>query len=167
MLRRQADRAIRRLGKRVGTAVAMTIEIPEHLAVLREPLAAGRVQDAIAVLERPEYEHDAIATLVRAECLAFDQRHEEAIALYERAAALAPEQRPKTVVGKVHALLALDRAAEAVAELDAARDVVDVELVELRGLVLARLGLPDDAERELGRVVAASGSRSDLRLGRR
>ena len=167
LLRREADRALRRVGKQVGTAVAMTIDIPDHLAALREPLAAGRVQDAIAMLERPEYGHDAVATLVHAECLAFEQRHEEAIAQYERAAALAPEQRQKAVVGKVHALLSLDRAAEALAELDAARDLVDVELVELRGLALQRLGLPDDAESELGRVVAASGSRSDRRLGRR
>lgn len=167
LLRREADRSIKRTAEQTGTARVMEVEVPAHLEQLRDALVSGRVQDAIPVLERPEYDDDAVAKLVHAECLAFDQRFEEALAMYDRAAALSLEQRPKAVIGKVHALLSLDRAVEALAELDGARDIVDVELVELRGLVLRRIGLEGDAERELGRVVAASGGRSDLRVGRR
>jgi tetratricopeptide (TPR) repeat protein len=166
LLRREADRAMGRVRKDVGTQPKIEIDLPEHLAGLRDALANGRVREAIAVLEGPEYESDAIAKLVQAECLAFDRRYEEALELFDRAASLSADQRLKSVVGKVHALLSLERAAEALAELDRANDLVDVGLVELRGLVLRRLGLPSDAEDELGRVVTAAGSRSDLRVGR-
>ena len=167
LLRREADRSVRRLTEEVGIPRPMTIDVPEHLAALRDALVSGRVHDVIPFLERSEYSEDAIAKLVHAECLAFDQRFEESLELYDRATALSPDQRPRAVAGKVRALLALDLVAEALAALDAAEDLVDVERVELRGLALYRLGLPDDAERELGRVVAASGGRSDLRVGRR
>lgn len=142
----------------------MNVEVPAHLRELRDALVAGRVQEAIPVLERPEYDDDAVAKLVHAACLAFAQRFEEAIAMYDRAAAISPDQRVPALIGKAQALLSLDRAVEALAELDAARDQVDVDLV--RALALRRGGFEDDAEHELGRVVAASESRSDLRVGR-
>jgi tetratricopeptide (TPR) repeat protein len=167
LLRREADRSVRRTADQAGTARPIRVEVPAHLQELRDALVSGRVQEAIPVLERPEYDHDAVAKLVHAACLAFAQRFEEAIAMYDRAAAISPDQRVPALIGKVQALLSLDRAGEALAELDAARDLVDVDLVELRGLALRRVGLDGDAEHELGRVVAASGSRSDLRVGRR
>jgi tetratricopeptide (TPR) repeat protein len=126
---------------------------------------SGNVEAAIPVLERAEYADDAVAKLVHAECLAFAQRYEDAIEMYDRAATLAPARRAKAIAGKVHALLALERAAEAIAVLDTERDL-DADLVELRALALHRLGATDDADRELARVIAASGNRSALRLGR-
>ncbi|HUJ57018.1 MAG TPA: hypothetical protein VLX92_00845 [Kofleriaceae bacterium] len=166
LLRREAERAARRVADRAGRAAPMSAEVPDHLAALRDALVGGRTQEVIAVLERAEYHDDAIAIMVRAECLAFEQRFEDALAAYDRAAALSPEQRGKALIGKVHALLALERAAEAIAELDRAGDLDDVALVELRGLALERLGLVGDAERELGRVVDSALSRSELRVRR-
>jgi tetratricopeptide (TPR) repeat protein len=114
----------------------MTLDLPDHLAMLREPLAAGRMRDVIPVLEQAVYDDDPVAKLLLADCLAFDQRYADAIAVYDRAAALAPAQRAKAVLGKVTALLALDRTADAIAELDAASDLDDAELVQVRAVAL-------------------------------
>jgi len=167
LLRREADRSMKLTTEQVGTPKAMTVEVPAHLAKLRDALVTGRVHEALAILEQPAYDNDAIAKLVQAECLAFDHRYVEAIAIFDHAASLAPEQEVKAMIGKVRALLALDRVAEAVATLDRMSHVDEVDVVELRGLALQRLGLASEAEDELGRVIGASESRSDLRLGRR
>jgi tetratricopeptide (TPR) repeat protein len=167
LLRREVERKKRGTAATAGVSKPIAIDVPPNLAHLRDALAGGRVAEVIAVLERTEYDDDAAAKLAHAECLAFDRRSEESLELYERAIALSPALLPKAVVGKVHALLALERAAEAFAELDRLSDVEDVDLLELRGLALRRLGLEADAERELGRVVAASHSLSDIRIGRR
>lgn len=165
LLRREADRASKRAKANAGEAKPMTVEVPAHLAALQDALVSGRADEAIAVLEGSAYDGDAVAKLVHAECLAFARRFEEAIAMFDRAAALAPDQAAKALIGKVHALLALERATEAIAELDRAQGLDEVERAQLRGLALERLG-SSDAEPELRRATAVAVARSDLRLGR-
>lgn len=167
LLRREADRFCRGISRHVGSAKPMELDLPEQLTTIRDALAAGRINEVIAVLERTDLADDGLARLIHAQCLAFEKRFDEAIAMFDRAAALLPAQRDKALFGKARALLALERAAEALAALDELGDTNHVDVVELRGDVLQRLGLGGAAEHELGRVVAASASRSDLRIGRR
>lgn len=169
LLRREVDRALQRVRAEVGTPVPLEVEVPEHLAALRDALVGGRVEDVVPLLERAEYDRDGIAKLVHAECLAFARRFEEAIAMYDRAAALSSDHERPALLGKARAYLALDRATEALAQLDRARErwPDDMELADIRSAVLTRMGDSADAANEFGRVVVATHARSDARIGRR
>jgi tetratricopeptide (TPR) repeat protein len=169
LLRREADRSARRLRDTVGIQPEIDIDLPEHLAELRGALVAGRIDDMIVVLERPEYNDDGIAKLLHAQCLAFDARYDDAVGMYDRAAALSTDHERAALLGKAHALLALDRNDEALALFERATSQApgDLEAIEGRALALRKLGRESEADSELQRVVAASGGRSDLRVRRR
>jgi tetratricopeptide (TPR) repeat protein len=169
LLRREADRAMKRIRETVGAQPEMDLELPEHLAELRGALVGGRIDDMIPVLERPEYDEDAVAKLLHAQCLAFEKRFEDAVAMFDRAAQLSSEHAHAAALGKAHALLALDRAAEALLLFDRARAAApgDLEALDGRALALRKLGRDAEADDDLRRVTAASGGRSDLRVGRR
>lgn len=70
--------------------------------------------------------------------------------------------------GKAHALLALGRADQALAEFDRARAAApgNLEALEGRAIALRELGRDAEANDELGRVIAASGVRSELGVRR-
>jgi tetratricopeptide (TPR) repeat protein len=165
LLRREADRAIRNLKSTVGTQPQLEVPLPEHLSNLRPLLASGRVADLIAALAEPQYDSDAAAKLLHARCLAFEQRHEEAVAMFDRALQLSPDVRRDAVFGKAHSMLALDRAADALRLFEDLRASAptDLDIVEGRALALVKLGRDAEAERELQRLVTASGGRSELR----
>lgn len=156
LLRREADRALRRLQRTVGTQPEQPIELPEHLAHLQWLVASGRIADLIDALAQHT---DAVATLLRARCLAFERRHDEAIAVFGQLGATRDAS-----LGKAHSLLAVDRAAEALQILDELASPADLDVIEARALALVKLGRDADAERELQRLVAASGGRSELRI---
>lgn len=110
LMRREADRAMKRVRDEVGVQPPLELALPEHLAHLHEPLAAGRIDDAIADLA-PRID-DGAAQLALARCLAFVRRFDEALAALDRAAQHDDHQRA-ALLEKAHVLLALDRAGEA------------------------------------------------------
>jgi tetratricopeptide (TPR) repeat protein len=165
LLRREADRAIRKLQSTVGTQPQLEVPLPEHLSELRSILASGRIADLTAALTQPQYDNDAAAKLVHGRCLAFEQRHDEAVAMFDRALHLSPDVQRDAVFGKAHSLLALDRPADALRLFDdlLASAPTDLDIIEGRALALVKLGRDAEAERELQRLFAASGGRSELR----
>jgi tetratricopeptide (TPR) repeat protein len=167
LLRREADRAMRRVRETVGTQPEIDLELPEHLSELRDAFAAGRIEGMLRVIERPEYDNDAVAKLLHAQCLAFEKRYADAVLMFDRVAQLSTEHEPAAILGKAQALLALNRADEALALFDRACAAApsDLEAIEGRALALRKLGREAEADDELQRVVAASGGRSDLRVG--
>jgi len=154
LLRREADRAIRALQRTVGTQPDQPIQLPEHLAHLRTLLSS--IPDLIDALAQYT---DPVATLLRARCLAFEQRHAEAIVVFDQLGATRDAS-----LGKAHSLLALERPADALQILDPLAASADLDVIEARALALVQLGRDAEAERELQRLVAASGGRSELRL---
>jgi tetratricopeptide (TPR) repeat protein len=168
LLRREADRVMRRVRETVGTQPEIALDLPKHLSELRDAFAANRIADVLQVLGRPEYADDPVATLLRAQCLACEKRFDEAVTMFDRAATLSTEHERAAMIGKGHALLALDRVDEALASFDraCASAPTDLEAIDGRAATLRRLGRDDEAESELQRVVAASGGRSNVRLGR-
>jgi cytochrome c-type biogenesis protein CcmH/NrfG len=134
LLRREADRAARRLADTVGVARPMTIDLPEHLIALRDPLAAGNVDAVIPRLE--QLTDDPAAQLVLAECFAYAQRYEESLGAYQRAAEL-PALRARATFGRARALLFLERANDALAEL---AGFEGRQANELRAMIRERLG---------------------------
>lgn len=148
LLRREADRSLRGLRAAVGTAAAMTLDVPAHLAELRSLLATGRVDDGILMLRRAAYERDAAAQLALAELLSFDRRFDEALAVFERAAELGTEHRHAALLGQARTLLELDRAEQALAVFDLiCADRADlVEAIEGRARALVQLGRGAEAE---------------------
>ncbi len=162
LLRREADRSMIRLREEVGTQPQLELELPEHLAGLRDPLARGRIDDVIAALERADYDGDAAARLVHARCLAFQLRFAEAAVMFDRA---MPDRA--AILGKGHVMLALDRAAEALELFDraCALDRGDLEAIEGRALALRELGRDAEADDAMQKVYAATGGRSELRVG--
>jgi tetratricopeptide (TPR) repeat protein len=147
LLRREADRIAARLRAHVGIQPVLELDLPEHLAVLRDPLARGRVDEMIAILARAEYDGDAAAKLVHAQCLAFARRFGDALAVFDLVSALAPAHEREVALGKAHALLALDRPEEALALLDplVARAPDDLDAIEGRVQALQKLGRDVDA----------------------
>jgi tetratricopeptide (TPR) repeat protein len=165
LLRTEAERAAARVRDAVGEQPALVIDLPERLAELREPLVGGRIAEMIAILVRPTYAGDAIATLVLARCLAFDGRFEDAVSTYDRVATLSPEHEREASLGKAHALLGLDRADEALIVFErVGAGAADLDAIEGRALALEQLGRADEADELLRTVVSTSGSRSSLRV---
>lgn len=134
LLRREADRCARRVADVVGVARPMTVDLPEHLMAMRDPLAAGRVDEVIPQLEL--LVDDGAAQLVLAECLAYAQRYEEALGVYVRAGELDAALRTRSTIGRARALLFLERADEALAAL-AGFEGKDAN--ELRAMIRERL----------------------------
>ena len=168
LLRREADRAASQVRDEVGTQSAIEIDLPEQLAILRPALASGRIDQALAILERPEYDADGVAKLVHAHCLAFDKRYDDALAVYELVATLAPMQHRAAALGKAHMVLALGRADEALVLFEQLiiATPTDLDAIEGHALALHLLGRDAEADAELGKIVAASGGRSELRVRR-
>lgn len=137
LLRREADRSVRRLASAVGVARPMTVDLPEHLLDLRDPLAAGRVDEVIPNLELRV--DDAAAQLVLAECLAYAARYDEAIVVYRRVIALDPSLRARATINYARALVFLERAEEAFAAL---AGFEGKEANELRAMLRERIGGP-------------------------
>ena len=135
LLRREADRSVRRIANAVGVARPMTVDLPEHLMELRDPLAAGRVDEVIPKLEL--LVEDGAAQLVLAECLAYAQRYDEALVVYKRVIALDPVLRARATINYARALVFLERAEEAFAAL-AGFEGKDAN--ELRAVIRDRLG---------------------------
>ena len=142
LLRREADRIAARLRAHVGIQPVLELDLPEHLAVLRDPLARGRVDEMIAILARAEYDGDAAAKLVHAQCLAFARRFGDALAVFDLVSALTPAHDREVALGKAHALLALDRPEEALALFDplVASAPDDLDAIEGRVQALQKLG---------------------------
>jgi tetratricopeptide (TPR) repeat protein len=168
LLRREADRTVSQVRAEVGTQPAIEIDLPEHLAILRPALATGQIAQVLAILERLEYDRDAVAKLVHAHCLAFDKRYDDALAMYDHVAELEPMQHSAAALGKAHMLLALRRADEALALFEqlVIATPTDLEAIEGRALALRLVDRDAEAEAELDKVVAASGDRSALRVRR-
>lgn len=157
MLRRQIERAVRRVASQAGTAAPS--DLPAHLRELRPLLAAGKTAEAIAKLEKPEFAADDAARLLRAELLAFSEQLEAALAVYEAVGGLTAG------VGRTIVLVKLGRAAEALALADVLvkEHAVAAEAHEARALALQQLGRGDDAEEELRRAAAADRHRAQMR----
>ncbi len=161
VLRREADRAARAVRAEVGEQPPFELDLPEHLAQLRDPLAHGRIAEAIAQLADARYTGDGAAALVHGHCLAFVRDFDGALAQFERALELG--QGRAATLGKAHALLGLGRATDALALFEAS-DEDDLEALEGRALALAALGRTGEAEEAHAKLVAASGGRSELRV---
>jgi tetratricopeptide (TPR) repeat protein len=166
LLRREADRAARRLRDEVGRQPALVLELPPQLASLRDALAAGRIDEAIAALERPEHAADPDAALALAQCLAFVRRFADALVAFDRTLAAAPGHR-SAAVGRAHALLALSRSTEALAAFERifAADPRDLDACEGRVRALRQLGRSAEADAAEASLIAASGGRAALRVG--
>ena len=131
LLRREANRALARLQAHLGTQPELDIEMPEHLAHLRDALVHGRIGEIITDLERPAHDADPEAKLILAHCLAYERRWADAIALYDRVAALSTDHERDAALGKAHVLLASGRTDEALAAFE--------RLGDSEGQVLAAL----------------------------
>jgi tetratricopeptide (TPR) repeat protein len=157
LLFRETDRAVKRLRATVGTPNAMVLDVPDHLAPLRELVAAGRITDAIRMLR--DRETDAVAQRLRGELLAFEARHGDALDAFETSIALADTRAAQ--LGRARSLLELDRADEALAIF---MRFDDPEALEGRARALQQLGREVEAEAVLQCAVAASEHGSELRV---
>lgn len=166
LLRREADRTIKKLRASVGVAAAMTLDIPDHLAELRDPLCAGRLQDGMQLLQRPEHAGDAAAQLLLGSLLSFDARFDDALAAFDRAARLGADHVHAALLGKARTLLELDRAAAALAIFEhVITERPDLgEAHEGRARALKLLGRDADAEAAFRDYLSTTTRGSDLRV---
>jgi len=157
LLRREVDRAILVARATAGTAQPMRSSLPPHLAELRDVLVAGRIVDAIQMLRRPAYDDDTVAQMLLAELLCADDRASDALEIYDRLAS------PAARLGRVRALISLDRAGEALIE---AEDLIgtDDEALELRARALLALNRGDEAEAQLAEYMQVIAERSERRV---
>jgi hypothetical protein len=109
------------------------------------------------LLRRPEYDDDTVAQLLRAELLCSDGRAEEALEIYDRIAT------PAARLGRVRALITLDRAGEALAEVEPLIGIDD-EALELRARSLLALDRGDEAEAQLAEYMQVVAQRSERRV---
>jgi tetratricopeptide (TPR) repeat protein len=82
LLRREVDRSLKRVRTTVGVQPPMELGVPEHLAGLRAVIDDPPA--AIELLSDPSYADDPVAQLMLGNCLAFERRLEEAIAVFDR-----------------------------------------------------------------------------------
>jgi tetratricopeptide (TPR) repeat protein len=160
LLRREADRLAKLVREDVGEQPALVLDLPEHLAELRELVTNGEIAKLILVLDEPRFEADAAAKLVQARCLVFERRLGEAIARFDRVLEVGPEHARAALLGKAHALLVLHQALDALSlfERVLAQYPGDVEALEGRALALRRLGRDVDAEADERQLFAAAAS---------
>jgi tetratricopeptide (TPR) repeat protein len=166
LLRRELDRSLKDVRAAAGTANASTIDLPEHLAELRNVLVNGRTDDAIEMLRRPEYDRDAVARLLLANLLSFEGLHSDAIHIYDQVLELGDEHRHAALIAKADALLASGRAEESLTLFERVRvERSDLsEAIDGRARALQRLGRIAEAEEALKQYVAIAGHRSELRV---
>lgn len=160
LLRREVERVTGNVRQSVGAQHAPTFDLPEHLAELRDVLVSGNTASAIDALRDPRYAQDADAQLLLARFLAFDRRHEEALAVYDGLAATS--HRTAALVGKGLALLELDRLGDALSILEQLPD--DADAAEGAARALEALGRIDEAAEAYRRFIALASSGSDLRV---
>jgi tetratricopeptide (TPR) repeat protein len=160
LLRREVDRAMGNVRQSVGTQHAPTFDIPEQLAELRDVLVGGNTEAAIAALRDDRYARDADAQLLLARLLAFDRRHDDAIAVYDGLEATS--HRVPALVGKATALLELGRHGDALSIFEQLPD--DADAAEGQARALEALGRPDDAAEAYRRFIALAARGSDLRV---
>jgi tetratricopeptide (TPR) repeat protein len=155
LLRREVDRVMSATQASAGIANPMSLSLPDHLSELRDVLISGRIVDAIQLLRRPTYDDDTVAQLLLAELLCTDDRHADALAIYDRI------DTDDGRLGKARALLALGRAAEA---LEALAATTTDEAYEVRSRALAALGRTDEAEVQMSAYLRVIEHRSDRRI---
>ena len=160
-LRREADRMQRAVRDTVGEQPALGLDVPPHLAHVRDALLAGRVIDALAILARPVHHDDPLAQLLRAAILADQQRLTEALVIYERPGGLFDDHREPVLLGKARVLAALDDPEAALRLLDraCAEDPGSRAAAEARAAVLIQLGRGAEAEADLRRAANAGAAR--------
>ena len=166
LLRRELDRSLKDVRAAAGTANAASIDLPAHLAELRDVLVGGRTSDAIEMLRRPEYVSDAVAQLLLASHLSFERLHSDALAIYDRVLTLGDEQRHAALLGKGDALLASGRPEESLRLFDqvSAERKDLTESIDGRARALKQLGRNEEADEAFKQYVAIAGQRSELRV---
>lgn len=166
LLRRELDRLLKDVRAAAGTANASSINLPEHLAELRDVLVDGRNRDAIQMLQRPEYEGDVVAQLLLAGLLSFERVHSDALAIYDRISTLGDEHRHAALLGKADALLEMGCAEESLRlfEVVIAEREDLTEAIDGRARALKQLGRVTEADEAFKLYVAIAGQRSEARL---
>ncbi len=166
LLRREVDRSIKDVRTAAGTANASSIDLPEHLAELRDVLLDGSTSDAIEMLRRPGFANDAVAQLLLASLLSFERLHADALAIYDRVLTLGDEHRHSAMLGKADTLLGSGRAEESLSlfeGLSAERNDL-IEAIDGRARALKLLGRIAEADEAFKQYVAMAGHRSELRV---
>lgn len=130
VLRTSVLRRAKRLQDDVGIDLRKGLPVPDHLGEVEPVLAAGRIQEAIAML-RDATDLDALRLL--ASCHEYRGDYASALAVFERL-----DDR----LGRARALIALDRADEALALLDGE----EPDVIDARADALERLGRRAEAE---------------------
>lgn len=162
LMLREVERVTRTTRAAAGTGDVPPAPTPKHLDAVHAMLIGGRTGDAIDELARESYARDAVAQLMRADLLLAEQQPDRALAVYLQASQLGADTRPAAIVGTGLALLALDRAEEALEMFDHVPESLDA--LEGRARALDALGRTDEAEAARKRHADACATRSDLRL---
>lgn len=166
LLRRELDRSLKEVRTAAGTAHASSIDLPEHLAELRDVLVDGRTSDAIQMLRRPEFANDAVAQLLLANLLSYERLHSDALSIYDRVLTLGDEHRHSAMLGKADTLLGSGRAEESLSLFErvcAERNDLS-EAIDGRARALKLLGRIAEADEAFKQYVAMAGHRSELRV---
>lgn len=163
LLRREADRMLRKLGKTVG-AQRVSVEIPASLEHLREILASGRSKNIIEALSAPSLADDGEAQLMLARFLGFAERLDDAIAIYDRW--IDSPHRLAALIGKAGAFLDQGRIESALALFDiaVAERPTDLDACEGRARTLDTLGRIGEAAAEFRRFIALGAQRAEIRV---
>lgn len=138
----------------------------------RASLRGGKAEEAVALLAPFERDASADAAFhaLLGQALFESKRHDEAVAAYQRARALAPElpavhrnlglaqlESSRLVLGSTLQLPDLVRAARASFEKAASLDPADAEAAYLAGFASAQLGETERALRDYDRALALDG----------
>ncbi|HEY5951877.1 MAG TPA: tetratricopeptide repeat protein, partial [Kofleriaceae bacterium] len=160
LLRREVERVTGNVRQSVGKQHAPTFDIPDQLAELRDVLVSGDTNAAVTALRDDRYARDADAQLLLARFLAFDNRLDEAIAVYDQLAATS--HRIAALVGKATALLELGRPGDALSIFEQLPDEPDA--AEGQARALEALGRIDEAAEAYRRFIALATSGAGLRV---